>query len=107
MGAQDAAAFADLDQLLAVAQHPNVALKVSAVPRFSTERYPWRNLHPYLQRMTAAFGPQRMLWGTDLSRMRCSYREAVTMFTEELPFLSTDDLEWIMGRTASTLLGWP
>ncbi len=107
MGTQDAAAFADLDQLLAVAQHPNVALKVSAVPRFSSQAYPWRNLHPYLQRMTDAFGPQRMLWGTDLSRMRCSYREAVTMFTEELPFLSAADLEWIMGRTASTLLGWP
>lgn len=106
LGAQDAAAFADLDELLAAAQCPNVAVKVSAVPRFSSEPYPWRNLHPYLQRITAAFGPQRMLWGTDLSRMRCTYREAVTMFTEELPFLTADDLDAIMGRTATTLLRW-
>lgn len=107
MGAQDAAAFADLDALLAVAREPNVAVKVSAAPRFSTQAYPWPNLHPYLQRITEAFGPQRMLWGTDLSRLRCSYREAVTLFTEQLTFLSADDLDWIMGRTASTLLGWP
>lgn len=107
LGAQDAAAFADLDALLAVAREPNLAVKVSAVPRFSSQPYPWPNLHPYLQRITEAFGPQRMLWGTDLSRLRCSYRQAVTLFTEELAFLSADDLDWIMGRTANTLLRWP
>ena len=106
-GLRDAAAFADLDDLLALARRPNVAVKMSAVPRFSSEPYPHRNLHPYVRRIYDAFGPQRMLWGTDLSRLRTPYRQAVTMFTEEMPFLSPDDLEWIMGRSAYEWLNWP
>ncbi len=36
--------------------------------------------------LSSAFGPQRIFWGTDLSQMPCSYRQAVTLFTEELRF---------------------
>jgi L-fuconolactonase len=106
-GVQDDAAFADLDELLELARYANVAVKASALPRFSSEPYPHRNLHPYVQRIVDAFTPQRVMWGTDLSRMRCSYRDAVTMVTEEMPFLSADDCDWIMGRTACAWLGWP
>jgi L-fuconolactonase len=42
-----------------------------------------------------------------LSRSSCTYRQAVTMFTEEMPFLSKDDLEWIMGRGLAECLTWP
>jgi hypothetical protein len=31
----------------------------------------------------------------------------VTMFTEEMKFLSADDLEWIMGRGLAECLSWP
>jgi hypothetical protein len=36
----------------------------------------------------------------------CSYRQVVTHFTEQLDFLSTADLEWIMGRGLAACLGW-
>jgi len=39
-----------------------------------------------------------LFWGTDLSRLPCSYRQAVTLFTEALDWLAGDDLEWVMGR---------
>ena len=55
--------------------------------RFSFNRphqNPYRRLHPYLRRVYDAFGPRRIFWGADLSRLPCSYRQAVTMFTEEL-----------------------
>jgi hypothetical protein len=29
------------------------------------------------------------------------------MFTEELPWLRGDDLEWVMGRGICEWLGWP
>jgi len=29
------------------------------------------------------------------------------MFTEEMDWLSGEDLEWIMGRTLCEWLGWP
>ena len=47
-----------------------------------------------------------MFWGSDLSRLPCSYRECVTMFTEEMPWLKAGDLEWIMGRGVCAWLGW-
>ncbi len=56
--------------------------------------------------MFDAFGPQRMFWGTDLTGIPCTYRQAITLFTEELSFLSGADLEWVMGRGISDWLGW-
>ena len=48
---------------------------------------PVENIHEYLRQMFEAFGPDRACWGTDITRMPCSYRQCVTMFTEELPWL--------------------
>ena len=39
--------------------------------------------------------------------MPCSYALCVRLFTEELRWLSGEDLEWIMGRSICELLGWP
>lgn len=106
-GAKDDAAFRELDLLLAIAERPNVAVKASALPGYSTAPYPYRNLHGYLRRVYDAFGPRRIFWGSDLTRLKCSYRQCVTLFTEELPWLAADDLEWIMGRGLCEWLGWP
>ena len=70
-GAKDDAAFADLGEMLAVAKYPNVALKLSGAPRYSSEPYPYRNIHEYIRQMFDAFGPQRCFWGTDITRMPC------------------------------------
>ena len=95
-----------IPQLLALAKHPNVAVKATGVPHYSSEAYPFPGLHTYLRQVYDAFGPQRMFWGTDITKMPCSWRECVTMFTEELPWLTTNDLEWIMGRGVCNWLGW-
>ena len=105
-GTKDDAAFADLDKLLALAKRPNIAVKASALPICSTESYPYRRLHPYIRRVYDAFGPQRMFWGSDLTRLPCSYRQAITMFTEELPWLTAEDKEWIMGRGLCEWMKW-
>jgi predicted TIM-barrel fold metal-dependent hydrolase len=105
--AKDDAAYADIPVLCSLAKRPNVAAKASATPASSTQPYPYRNIHSYLQQVFDAFGPLRMFWGTDLTRLPCTYREAVTMFTEELPFLSNSDKDWVMGRAISAWLGWP
>ena len=102
----DGEAFRDLDRLLALARRPNVAVKVSALPCYTRDTYPYRKLHPYIRRVYDTFGPQRMFWGTDLSRLPCTYRQGVTMFTEEIPWLSAEDKSWIMGRGVCEWLGW-
>ena len=104
---KDKAAFADLPQLLALAKRRNVAAKASALPRYSSEPYPYPKLHPYLRQVFDAFGPKRLFWGTDLTGIPCTYRRAIALFTEELPWLRGKDLEWVMGRGLSEWLGWP
>jgi L-fuconolactonase len=105
----DGAASAAVERMNALARHPNVFVKVSALPCFSTEPYPFRNLREPLRRVIEAFGPRRAFWGSDVTRVpaTCSYRQTVTHFTEKLDFLSADELEWIMGRGLADCLRWP
>ena len=105
----DDTAMPAVERMNALARHPNVFVKVSALPCYSTEPYPFRNLRAPLRRVIEAFGPRRSFWGSDITRVpaTCSYRQAVTHFTEELDFLSRDDLEWIMGRGLAECLRWP
>lgn len=105
-GTKDEAAFANLSELLALARYPNVAVKASGAPSYSSEAYPYRNIHGYIRQIYDAFGPERMFWGTDITRMPCSWRQCVTMFTEELPWLSEPDKELLMGRAMCTWIGW-
>jgi predicted TIM-barrel fold metal-dependent hydrolase len=94
-----------------LAKYPNVFVKLTSTPSCSSEDYPYRNIHPHLKRLIEAFGPRRCFWGTDLSAMlsrtKCTYRQAVTMFTEEMDFLSKQDLELVMGRGLAECLPWP
>jgi predicted TIM-barrel fold metal-dependent hydrolase len=105
-GTKDEEAFRDFDRVLALARRPNVAVKASALPCYTTDSYPYRRLHAPIRRAYDAFGPRRLFWGTDLSRLPCSYREAVTLFTEELKWLTPEDREWIMGRGVCEWIGW-
>lgn len=105
-GKTDAEAFADIDQVLALAKRPNVAVKASGLPAYTADTYPYRRLHPYLRRFFDAYGPKRMFWGTDLTKLPCTYRQSVTMFTEEIPWLAAEDKEWIMGRGVCEWVGW-
>jgi len=104
--AKDDAAFVNLGELLSLAQCPNVALKATGAPAYSSAPYPFRNIHDELHRIFDAFGPQRFFWGTDITRMPCSFRQCVTMFTEELPWLKGRDLELVMGQAVKAWLGW-
>jgi predicted TIM-barrel fold metal-dependent hydrolase len=95
-----------IDEVLTLARFPNVAVKASCLPSYVTEKYPFRSLHDRIRRVIGEFGCKRVFWGSDLTRLPCSYRELVTLFTEELDPLSREELEWIMGRGVSEWLGW-
>ena len=95
-------------QALALARYPNVSVKLSAIANFSTEPYPFRDTLPYIRRLYDAYGPQRCYWGTDITNSfaRATWRQRIAHFTEELPFLSEQDKDWIMGRGIRARLGW-
>ena len=104
---KDEAAFRDFDRILPLAKRPNVMVKVSALPAYTSAPYPFLPLIPYLRRVYDAYGPRRMFWGTDLARMPCTYQQAISFFTEEIPWFTAEDKTWIMGRGFCEWLGWP
>jgi predicted TIM-barrel fold metal-dependent hydrolase len=104
--ATDEAALANVPELVSLAKLPNIAIKMTGAPTYSSQPYPFRSLHDGLHRIFDAFGPQRYFWGTDITRMPCSWQQCRTLFTEELPWLSGRDLELVMGRAVCDWLGW-
>lgn len=103
---KDHAAMTHMPQLLALAKYPNVAVKATGAPGYSAETYPYPIMQTYLRQIFDAFGPQRMFWGTDISKMPCSWGQCVTMFTEELPWLSEGDKRLVMGDAVCAWWGW-
>jgi predicted TIM-barrel fold metal-dependent hydrolase len=95
-----------LPELIKLARHPNVAVKATGQAGYCEDAYPFRSLHDKLHAVYDAFGPQRMFWGTDITRMHCTWRQCVTLFTEELPWLKGRDLELVMGRAVCDWIGW-
>jgi L-fuconolactonase len=97
-----------IDQAAALAKYPNVSVKLSAAPFYSSEPYPFRDMTRYIRLLFDAYGSRRCYWGTDVTNSfaKANYRQRVTHFTEELDFLSEDDKDWIMGRAITECLGW-
>jgi len=97
-----------IGQSAALARYPNVSVKLSASPLFSSQPYPFRDMAPHIQRLFEAYGPRRCYWGTDItnSLAKATYRQRITQFTQELPFLSEEDKTWVMGRAIMDRLGW-
>ena len=91
-----------------LAKYPNVSVKLSAAANYSQEGYPFRDINPHIQKLFEAYGPQRSHWGTDMTNGfdRATYRQRITHFTEELPFLTESDKDWVMGRAILQRLNW-
>ena len=92
----------------ALARYPNVSVKLSSIPLFSKEDYPWRDVMPHVRRLFDVYGPRRSHWGTDATNSfdKAAYRQRVTQFTEQIDFMSADDMDWVMGRSILERLCW-
>lgn len=97
-----------IDQCVALAKYPNVSAKMSGALVVSGEPYPFRDVAMHLQRVFETYGPRRCYWGTDVTNSfsKASYRQRITHFTEELPFLSEADKDWVMGQAILSRLNW-
>ena len=96
------------EDLLALAQFEQVYVKVSALGFMSNEPFPHRDMLDLVQRVFDAFGPERMMWGTDtpMSQDPTTLQDALWLIDIALPDSSTDDRMQIKGGTAGRLFGW-
>ncbi len=103
---KDAASMTHIPELLELAKFPNVAVKATGAPGYSSETYPFPAMHTYLHQIYDAFGPNRMFWGTDITKMPCSWAQCVAMFTEEAPWLNAADRKLVMGEALCRWWDW-
>ncbi len=98
---------AELEKLLALKRYPRVFVKVSHTWSVSREAYPYRDALVQVKKLYDAFGPRRLMWGTDwpMSESRCSYARTLAVVRDEMKFLSEDDKSWLLGRTVERV--WP
>ena len=96
-----------MDRLLPLARHNNILVKVTCAPSISADPYPFQDLYPFLHRIYETFGPRRLMWGADITRLSSTYTECLKHFQEGLDFLNEEDKEWILGKTVAVELNWP
>lgn len=96
-----------IEPVIALAGYANLSVKASALPASVNEPFPFPSLHEPIRRIVEAFGPRRVFWGSDLTRLPCTYTQCRKLFTDVLDFLSGEDREWISGRALCEWIRWP
>ena len=96
---------ADYRRVLELARFPNTYIKIHGMGEFCDPPFPYREIPPYLKMAYDAFGPRRMMWGSDYPRviMREGYRNSLQFTMEQLSFCNAEDREWVLGKTALSL----
>jgi L-fuconolactonase len=112
--------WTELPSVLALAHYPNVAVKVSGAVALSRTPYPHSDLWPHLHQLLDAFGPERLMWGSDFTRLRCIpgtnqrgprenwvglYSDCVN-FLRDSTEISETDKQMIFAGTIRRLLRW-
>lgn len=96
-----------LPDLLALARYENVAVKFTGVPALSFDRYPFADLWPACHRMLEAFGPERLMWGSDFRRVAPLHSYAATVdFLRCTDEVSDGDRELLFGKSLRRWLDW-
>ncbi|MGH9721519.1 MAG: amidohydrolase family protein [Bryobacteraceae bacterium] len=96
-----------LDSLIALKRYPKVFVKVSHTWSLSKQPYPYKDSQAQVKRLYDAFGPQRLMWGTDwpLVENHCGYAKALALVRDEMSFLNEEDKSWMLSKTVERV--WP
>lgn len=94
---------ADLDQLLKLSNCPQVHVKASAFYALGKRKAPYLDLGPMIRECRDHFGAQRLMWASDCPFQLESghaYHDSIALIRDRLDFLSAEDKEWLLRRTA-------
>lgn len=97
------------DEVLALAELPNVALKWGhASAMFDQPAWPGDGLRPILRRAIDAFGAQRVMWASDYSVNQRGESWADLLYGVKAdPGLSPQESAMVLGGAVRLLLDWP
>jgi predicted TIM-barrel fold metal-dependent hydrolase len=96
----------DVDALCAMARHKRVLVKVGAFYALGKKQAPYTDLGPLIQRVVKAFGARRCMWESDcpFQVVEGKYQDSIDLIRKRLDFLTAEDKEWLLWRTAEEFL---
>ena len=99
--------FADLDNVLSLAECDNVVIKISGAGTLSHQPFPYPDIWEPLGKVFDAFGFDRCLWGTDWTRAvkLLTYEQGVEAF-RVTDRLSDSERSTLMGGTLAKVYNW-
>ncbi len=102
IGADQPVCDEHIDQLCAMAKHPNVMVKVSAFYALGEKVPPYDDLAPLIRRVFDAFGADRLMWASDcpFQVVDHTYGDSIALIRDRLDFLSDADKAQILRKTA-------
>jgi len=99
--------FADLANVISLAESDNVAIKISGACTLSHQAFPYTDIWDSLTKIFDAFGFDRCLWGTDWTRAvdLLDYEQGVEAFrvTDQL---SDSERSALMGGSLAKIYKW-
>jgi L-fuconolactonase len=97
----------ELEKLLALRRFHKVYVKISHTWSLSAQPYPYLDSQRQVRQLYDAFGPQRLIVGSDwpISQPYCTYAQAIDVARKHIDFLNAEDKRWICGLTAAQV--WP
>jgi predicted TIM-barrel fold metal-dependent hydrolase len=92
----------DVDALCALAKHKRVLVKVGAFYALGKKCPPYTDLAPLIRKVVKAFGVNRCMWESDcpFQVVDHEYLNSFNLIRKRLDFLSADDKDWLLRRTA-------
>ena len=104
--ARDSQRDATIDSINSMADLPNVAVKISALPCQVREDYPHPSLYQRIQRAVRRFGSWRCFWGSDLSRLPGTYGQWLDAFVQATSIFGWDDQKLMLSQALADWLHW-
>jgi len=96
------------DEVLKLAEYPNLAMKISHGPMLlRAGAYPFEAVRPHLRRAISAFGVERLMWASDATVMPHYTWADLLNYVRLDPEFSADEKAWLLGRTARKVFSWP
>ena len=92
----------EIDSLTSLARHSNIKVKVSAFYALGEKKTPHDDLGDLIRQVFMAYGPDRLMWASDCPFQVDdeSYDDSVALIRDRLDYLSAEDREWILTKTA-------
>jgi predicted TIM-barrel fold metal-dependent hydrolase len=92
----------DVDALCGLAKHPRVLVKVGAFYALGKKQPPYTDLAGLIRRVVEAFGAKRCMWESDcpFQVVAGKYQDSLDLVRKRLDFLTDDDRDWLLRRTA-------